>query len=84
VQLGAGRAGQFGDPPLDRGVDVLVARYELEPSGRHLLFDRVESHQDPISFGTREQAGAREATDMGTRARDVVAPQPRSNGRLTV
>ena len=26
VQLGAGRAGQLGDPPLDGGVDVLVGR----------------------------------------------------------
>src|SRR5690349_14899918 len=37
VQLGAGRAGDLGDAPFDRGVDVLVARDERERSRVELL-----------------------------------------------
>ena len=42
VQLGADVAGQLGHPPLDRRVDVLVARREHEDARGELLFDEVE------------------------------------------
>ena len=42
VQLGADLAGELGDPSLDRGVDVLVGRLELERPVGELAVDAVE------------------------------------------
>ena len=44
VQLGARGPGELGDPPLDRGVDVLVGRDERERT-------RVELGPDPVERG---------------------------------
>ena len=77
VQLGAGRSGQLGDAPLDRGVDVLVARDERERVAGQLVLDLVERAEDRASTSSSvEQPGPLQAADVGARAGDVVAPQP--------
>jgi hypothetical protein len=42
VDLSAGDPGDLGDPALDRGVDVLIGRAELEGARRQLGFDLVQ------------------------------------------
>ena len=63
VDLGAGRAGELGDPALDGGVDVLVALDELERVGRQLVLDAVERAEDlrrpRCPSATRRAAGRR-------------------------
>ena len=55
VQLPAGRAGDLGDPSLDRRVDVLVRRCEVERARGELVGDRVEGGEDRRRLLTVEQ-----------------------------
>ena len=66
VQLGAGGAGELGDPALDGGVDVLVALDEAERAAGHLLLRPVERGQHGGDLVVVEQAGPREPADVGT------------------
>ena len=84
-RLGAGRAGELGDPPLDGGVDVLVAsarrRTALGQLGRHLV-ERVED-RGHLRLGR----AARPAPARRTWACEPAMSwghSRRSNGRLTV
>ena len=74
VELAAGRAGQLGDAPLDRGVDVLVGRARTRtcPSASSLL-DLVERAEDrPTPRRRRGCSAAHQAPDVGPRPGDVV------------
>ena len=72
VQLGPRVARQLGDPALDRGMDVLVARDEREGRGGEFLVDRVERGQHRIALAVGEQAHAGEHAHVGATAYDVV------------
>ena len=76
VQLGAGGPGDLGHAPFDRGVDVFVARGEDERVGQQLGPGLIEGRKDRVAFGVGDQASTGEADDMGTRALDIVGPQP--------
>ena len=76
VELAAGRAGELGDAALDRGVDVLVARDELERVRRPARARRWSSAaEDLVDLDVRQQPGALQPADVGARAGDVVGPQ---------
>ena len=66
VQLRAGRAGELGDPPLDRGVDVFVALDEDEGSrrsSRSATWSSAAMHRRCLDLGDdlrREPGRARE------------------------
>ena len=85
VELGAGRTGQLGDPPLDRGVDVLVGRQELEGAARRApprpRRGRRARPPPPRPSGSRPGPGPR--TWAREPARSSGASRW-SNGRLTV
>ncbi len=76
VELGSGRAGQFGDAALDGGVDVLVEREERERPRRELRFHPGEGGGDhrPILFGDEPDPG--QHVDMGPGPGQVVGRQP--------
>ena len=80
VQLGAGRSGQLGDPPLDRGVHVLVAGRELEDAVVQLLLDAVERGDDDRDLVVGEDPGPTEPAHVGPRAGDVVGREPHVEG----
>ena len=60
VQLGARFAGQLGHPPLDRGVDVLVGRLELERAIDQFDLDPVERRQHQRRLLVGQEADARQ------------------------
>ena len=64
VEPGAGVAGQLGDPPLDRRVDVLVGRDEGERAVTHLQLDGVEGGQHCGRVVRVEQADAGQHPDV--------------------
>ena len=68
--------GDLGDPALDRGVDVLVGRRELERAVVQLGPDPVErvGDREPLLLG--EQADRRQHVDVRARAGEVVVRQP--------
>ena len=72
VELGPGRTRQLGDPPLDRGVHVLVTRTELEGALGELLLHAVERGQHDADLVVGHHPGALEAAHVGARAREVV------------
>ena len=84
VQLGAGVAGQLGDPPLDRGVDVLVRGREHERVGGELGLDRVERGRAPPA-PLRRSAGPPRPASRRARAEPSTssAASRRSNDRLS-
>ena len=59
VQLAADRAGELGQPALDRHVDVLVGVAELELPALELRGDRVEAGQQRVALVAVEDAAAR-------------------------
>ncbi len=72
VELGARGSGQLGDPALDRGVDVLVARHERERAGGELLLDHVEGGEHRCGLVAVEDAAPHQAAHVRARAGDVV------------
>ena len=76
VQLGAGRPRDLRDAPLDRGVDVFVARHERERAVGQFLLDAVERGDDHRLLLRGEQPDAREHRDVRARAVEVVAREP--------
>ena len=76
VQLAADLAGDLGDPSLDRRVDVLVRRLELERPAGELAGDAVERGEDRRGFVAVEQPRPHQAADMRARACDVVRGKP--------
>ena len=77
VELGPGRAGQFGDPALDGRVDVLVERQERERAAVDLGLHPAErgGHDRPLLLGEEPDAG--QHVDVGPGAGEVVGRQPR-------
>ena len=75
VQLGADVAGQLGDPALDGGVDVLVARLEDEGAGGDLLLHQVQGVQEVGHLAVGQDADLPEPLDVGPRAGQVVGGQ---------
>ena len=78
VQLGPGVAGQLGDPPLDGGVDVLVAGLEGE-GARRPAPRSTRSRAASRIVGLVRRRGARPRTRPRTWAREpgeVVGGQP--------
>ena len=84
VELGPDVAGELGHPPLDGGVDVLVAGLEDEAARGQLLLDLVEGGQQHRHFVVVEDARPAQPLHVGPRAGQVVGGQRRSKGRLTV
>ena len=81
VQPAADVAGDLGDPPLDGGVDVLVARLEHEGALGELLLDPVERGQQDPGCRPRRAAPALQTQDMGPAASHVVGGQPPVEGQ---
>ncbi len=75
VQLGPDVADQLGDPALDRGVDVLVARCEHKGARLELLLHDVEGLHQRGHLAVAEDARLAEALDVRARAGQVVAGQ---------
>ena len=72
-------AGELGDPPLDRGVDVLVAGLEHQGAGGELLGHPVEGgQQDAARLGSDRIPARGQPAYVGPRPRQVVGGQPRS------
>ena len=65
VQLGAGRAGDLGDPALDRGVDVLVRGGELERALVQLGSDLIQRVGDREALLFGEQPDRSQHVDVG-------------------
>ena len=86
VQLGPDVAGELGDPPLDGGVDVLVAGREGEDrptaSSSSTLVERGQQRR-PTSPSSRIPARPRPRTWAREPARSSAASR-RSKGRLAV
>ena len=76
VQLAARRAGNLAHPPLDGGVDVLVAREEAERPVRQLVLDAVEGREEDAHLLFGQHAGPHESPHVGARAGYVVDRQP--------
>ena len=76
VQAGAGVAGQLGDPPLHRGVDVLVTDGEGERAVGHLDLDGVQCHEDRLGVDDRHEAHPSQHPDMGPRTGQVLPEHP--------
>src|SRR5262249_27141801 len=76
VQLRAGVSREFGDAPLDRGVDVLVARGERERAFGELALDPLEGSPHDGRFLVGEKTHPRQPRDVRARPLDVVAGQP--------
>ena len=72
VQLAADRAGQLGDAPLDRHVDVLVVRQERERPLLQLVLDRVERGEQLVAVVARDDPLRGEHARVGARLVDVV------------
>ncbi len=75
VELPSGRAGDFGDAALDRGVDVLIRGREHERPAIQLVGHSVERRQDLGRLVAVEQAGAHEPAHVSARADDVIGRQ---------
>ena len=60
VQLAADRAGDLGEPPLDRHVDVLVVASEREVALVELALDRVEAREQLVAVGLGDDPPRRE------------------------
>ena len=66
VQLGAGGAGELGDPAFDRRVQILVRLEERERVVGQLGFDGVEGGEHRISFRLVEQTDRGEPSDVSS------------------
>ena len=76
VELGPGRPGQLGDPPLDGGVDVLVAGAELERARRPARSStRSRAAEHGAGLVAVEEPGPHQAPHVGPRAGEVVGRQ---------
>ena len=78
VQLGAGRARDLGDPPLDRGVDVFVGRRERERRRRRAPLRRGRARRRSPARSSLGRAGRRASSMCDVRARpgEVVGREP--------
>jgi hypothetical protein len=76
VELPTSRPDQLGEPPLDRGVDVLVGGPDLEAAVLQLLRDLVEPAGQPLGLLARQDARRGEHSNVRLRLHDVVARQP--------
>ena len=75
--LAPGGAGELGDPPLDGGVDVLVARRRTRTCPRPSRSTTWSSAASIASRSSSVSSPTRASPrDVGARAGDVVAPQP--------
>ena len=84
VQLGAGRTGELGHPPLDRGVDVLVARQIAELVPGDLVVHLFEGGEHFFALAVADEP-ARARPRTCTREPAMSSRHSRrSNGRLTV
>ena len=76
VELAPHRAGDLGEAPLDRHVDVLVVVADLELASRELAGDRVEPGEQRVALAVVDDPGAVERAHVRARALDVLRPQP--------
>lgn len=61
----------LGEPPLDRGVDVLVRVGDLERAGVELALDAPQAALDRSELGGLQDSGRGQATRVRNAARDV-------------
>ena len=76
VDLAADPAGDLGQPPLDRHVDVLVGVLEGEALPLELGGDLVEAVAQLLELGVVEDAGGVQGAGVGARLAHVVGGQP--------
>ncbi len=72
MELGAGGSRQLGDAALDRSVDVLVGRRELEAAVLQLGRDPVERGQHDLGLVAIQDPGSGQPADVGSRPGYVV------------
>ena len=72
VHLAADFTGDLRDAPLDRGVDVFVARLDDERPRADLVGDRVQRSGDRSRFVGPENSAGAEHVDVSERSGDVV------------
>ena len=84
MEPGAGVAGQLGDPPLDRRVDVLVRGDEGERAVGHLRLDGIEGDEYGVGVVGIEQADTGQHPDVRPRAGDVLPEHPPVEGKAVV
>ena len=77
VQLRARVARELGDPALDRGVDVLVGRRELERALGDLELGAVERREHERALLVGQQPDPGQHLDVRARSRDVVDRETR-------
>ena len=73
VELAADRAGELGDPPLDRHVDVDVVVGEREAILGELDLDLLERRVQRVAVGSADDPLRGEHPGVRARLRDVVA-----------
>ena len=71
MQLAADGTDELCQPPLVRGVDVFIARLDLEGSRLPLLADERESILERLDLVGLEQASAPQRCGVGDAALDV-------------
>ena len=81
VEAGAGVAGQLGDPPLDRGVDVLVGLDVGELARGQFGLGGVERRLDRSHLRSAEDAGHAQPGHVGPAAADVEAGEALVEGQ---
>lgn len=67
-----GLSSEFGHPPFDGGMDVLIRRKELEGPGEQFGLNLLESHSHELAVLGRHEPCPNQASDMGPRAAHVV------------
>ena len=72
MKLPPHRAGDLGQAPLDRHVDVLVAVVEAKLARFELGRDGIEAPEQLVRLVRRQHAGLGEHPDVGARLLDVV------------
>ena len=75
VQLAADRPGDRRQPPLDRHVDVDVARLERELPVLELGLDPLQARQQRVAIGLGDDPGRREHLRVRARLLDVVGAE---------
>ncbi len=76
VDLPARSTGKLGDPPLDRHVDIHVARLEREATFREFALHLIERGVNGLAIALRDDASGGEHRGVGAGLRHVVRPEP--------
>ena len=84
MQLAGRLADEFAQPPLDRGMDILVGRGECERFRSQFFSDLRQAGAEFRELIGRQQSGALERMSPGDRAADVLGGQAAVDGQRRV